>query len=175
MEGFYMGNNVEQPLTLICQFPKAQLYEVYFHKEGLSIASFKASLEWAMVIAYFRGYTNDKRFIQSTLSHDVITGPIADDRMYYVLDEFFNGRITDHTLMLCLSALDLGIQWVAKTQKACDNVVIIGSNYLSEDDRSRMIRISRKNRELGKARADAIIRANRRNPIGKFFDEYVGG
>ena len=121
------------------------------------------------------GYTSDKRFIQFTLGHDVITGPIADDCMYYVLDEFFNGRITDHALMLCLSALDLGIQWVAKTQKACDNVVIIGSNYLSEDDRSRMIRISRKNRELGKARADAIIRANRRNPIGKFFDEYVGG
>lgn len=47
----------------------------------------------------------------------MIIGYIANDRMFIVLDRFFNGEITDLALVNSLSALKLGKQYVALTEK----------------------------------------------------------
>lgn len=47
--------------------------------------------------------------------YDMILGYIADDRMFVVLDRFFNGDITELALIHSLSALKLGKQYVALT------------------------------------------------------------
>ena len=50
---------------------------------------------------------------------DIIIGDIANDRMFVVLDRFFNGEISDTALINSLSALKLGRQYVALTDTAC--------------------------------------------------------
>ena len=50
---------------------------------------------------------------------------IANDRMFFVIDNFFIGNITDAALINSLSALELGKQYVAVTQKGCDAGQII--------------------------------------------------
>ena len=65
----------------------------------------------------------------------MMIGYIANDRMFVVLDRFFNGEITDMALMHSLSALKLGKQYVALTEKACEKIEILDEHRLTEDDR----------------------------------------
>ena len=59
-----------------------------------------------------------------TKDKELVIGNIANDRMFFVIDNFFIGNITDAALINSLSALELGKQYVAVTQKGCDAVRI---------------------------------------------------
>lgn len=91
--------------------------------------------------------------------------------MFVVLDRFFNGEITDYALINCLSALKLGKQYVALTEKACSKIKIIDEHVLSEEERDELKKRSEANRSSGIAMADEICRKYRRE--GRFFDEIL--
>lgn len=101
----------------------------------------------------------------------MIIGYIANDRMFVVLDRFFNGEITDMALVNSLSALKLGRQYVALTEKACKKIRILDEQKLTEDDRKNLKQESEANRSKGIAMADEICRKYRRD--GMFFDEIL--
>ena len=70
-----------------------------------------------MLVAYNRGKMDEVRgtslyehYAAMLKDYDVIVGSIANDRMFYVLDNFFQGNITDRALVMSLSALQLGEQ-----------------------------------------------------------------
>ena len=91
--------------------------------------------------------------------------------MYVVLDRFFDGEITDKALVESLSALKLGIQYVAVTQKACDSIKIHEEIKFSKDERNSLIIKSEENRQTGISLANQICRQYRRE--GKYFDEII--
>ena len=65
-------------------------------------------------------------YAQQTVNvRDLSDVSIANDRMFFVIDNFFIGNITDAALINSLSALELGKQYVAVTQKGCDAGQII--------------------------------------------------
>ena len=101
----------------------------------------------------------------------MVIGYIANDRMFVVLDRFFNGEITDLALINSLSALKLGKQYVALTDKACNQIKIIDEQELTEDNRGKLKQESEANRSKGIAMADEICRKYRRD--GQFFDEIL--
>ena len=103
--------------------------------------------------------------------YDMILGYIADDRMFVVLDRFFNADITELALIHSLSALKLGKQYVALTQKACDRIKILEEKELSEEERGKLKEASEMNRTAGIAMANEICRKYRRE--GRFFDEIL--
>jgi len=65
----------------------------------------------------------------------MVVGYIANDRMFVVLDRFFNGEITDTALINSLSALKLGKQYVALTENACKSIQILKEQEISGKDR----------------------------------------
>ena len=91
--------------------------------------------------------------------------------MFVVLDRFFDGEITDVALVESLSALKLGIQYVAITQKACDAISIICETRLSQEERLALVEKSEENRRLGVSLANEICRKHRRE--GNYFDELI--
>jgi len=104
-KGFYMGTDRTQPLTLICNYPDARIYTLSADLSDLRILDIEVGLDWALpcitlLVAYNRG------------KMDSIKGSAIYDR-------FFNGEITDMALVNSLSALKLGRQYVALTEKAC--------------------------------------------------------
>lgn len=176
--GFYMGTDRMQPLTLICNYPKAKLYTLSVELTDLRILDIEAGLEWALLVAYNRGkmdFAENSRiynhFAGLCNGCDMVIGDIANDRMFVVLDRFFNGEITDLALINSLSALKLGKQYVALTEKACGKISILDEHLLSEQDRNLLKRESEANRSKGVALADEICRKYRRE--GKFFDEIL--
>lgn len=177
-KGFYMGTERTQPLTLICNYPNAKLYTLSVDLSGLTIFDVEVGLDWALLIAYNRGKMESvkhssiyQRFANLSKSYDMMIGYIANDRMFVVLDRFFNGEITDLALINSLSALKPGKQYVALTQKACKNIKILSEQALTEADRAKLKQESAANRSKGIARADEICRKYRRE--GQFFDEIL--
>lgn len=78
-----------------------------------------------MLIAYNRGKMDKikgtgfyKKYRDMSENKDLIVGSIANDRMFYVIDNFFNGNITDTALVNSLSALKLGKQYAVVTQNS---------------------------------------------------------
>ena len=177
-KGFYMGTEKKQPLTLICNYPDAKLYTLELDLTGLKTLSLYIGLEWALIIAFHRGKMENfkgtgiyEKYSRIFSGYDVIDGYIANDRMFVVLDRFFNGDITDKALISSLSALKLGKQYVAVTELACKSIKIIEEAAVSEKERKTLITVSEKNRQKGIALADKICRDHRRD--GLFFDEIL--
>lgn len=177
-KGFYMGTEVLQPITLICNYKTPILYFVEINCADLNVLELPTDISWAFVVAYNRGrlerIKGKKLYRQyEDLLHgrDLIIGDIADDRMFYVLDNFFEGNITDKGLVECLSTLQLGKQYVATSQKACQNVKILKEYPLSELELMALKDISEKKRQTGIQRANEICKQHRRD--GKFFDELL--
>ena len=179
-KGFYMGTERLQPLTLICNFPKAKLYTVKADLTGLRVLEIDANIDWAMVIAFHRGklehikgskiYHKYAGFLSGC---DMVIGDIANDRMFVVLDRFFSGEITDTALIGCLSVLKLGKQYAALSEKACMQIEIIEEKAINEDERTALRIESETHRKEGIYQADEICKKYRRN--GRFFDEILEG
>ena len=177
-QGFYMGTQVHQPLTLICTNPEAVLYVVELDLTGLKVVNIPTDIDWAMLVAYCRGRLNQvkgtriyERYSTMLADCDIAVGGIANDRMFFVLDRFFEGTITDKGLVESLSALQLGVQYVAISQKACNQIKIVHQEKLPELVRLCLDDISEINRQYGISTANEICKNYRRE--GRFFDEIL--
>lgn len=177
-KGFYMGTDPGQPLTLICDFEKSKFYVVSVDIKSLDTIEIKADLDWAMLVAYHRGRMEQikgtalyNKYSRIDAGKDIVIGSIANDRMFYVLDNFFTGVITDMALVNSLSALKLGKQYVATTEKACAAVRVEKEIPLSLLERRFLQDESDANRQKGVSLANDICKSYRRD--GKFFDEIL--
>jgi len=177
-KGFYMGTAPEQPLTLICDFEESKFYIVSIDIENLVCAEIPADIDWAMVVAYNRGKlerikgsTFYEKYKNTVTDKDLVIGSIANDRMFFVLDNFFQENITDIALVNSLSALQLGKQYVALTEKACRAARIEKEIELSYFEKKVLQKVSMENRRKGIELANEICKNYRRE--GKFFDEIL--
>ena len=177
-KGFYMGTEPYQPLTLISDFEESKFYVISLDMSGLRVLNVKPDLEWAMLVAYNRGKMDEVRgtslyehYAAMSNGYDVVVGSISNDRMFYVLDNFFLGNITDKALVMSLSALQLGKQYVAITEKACKQVKIEAEVELSQLEQVFLRDLSESNRVKGVNLTNEICRDYRRE--GQFFDEIL--
>ena len=177
-KGFYMGTEPSQPLTLICDYDKSKFYIVSIDLTELGQLDVPADIEWAMLVAYHRGRMESikgtsfyEKYSNMDKNCDVVIGSIANDRMFYVLDNFFLGNITDMALVNSLSALKLGKQYVATTERACTAIRIECEISLSTMERKFLRDESEANRTKGVSLANDICKNYRRE--GKFFDEIL--
>ena len=179
-KGFYLGTDPAQPLTLICDEDKPVLYTMKLDLTGLKVLKVEMNLEWAMLIAYYRGYMDEvkgseiyKKYERMADGYDVILGYIANDRMYRVMKSSCEKEITDLALIHSLSALDLGRQYVCKTQKACDRLEIKDKRELTPLELAILRDRSIVRRQEGIDLTEEILLKYRRE--GKFFDEILRG
>lgn len=178
-KGFYMGTDPGQALTLICDYEKSKFYVVSVATDTLAQIEVPADIDWAMLVAYHRGRMEKingtdfyDKYRNMTAGKDLIIGNIANDRMFFVIDNFFVGNVTDTALIHSLSALQLGKQYVAVSQKGCDAVRIEAEISLSYLERLFIKNTAEENRTKGISLANDICRNYRRE--GLFFDEILG-
>lgn len=177
-KGFYMGTEAMQALTLICNFPKSRFYVVSVDKKDLDVLDVPADLDWALLVAFNRGKMKNisgtefyNKYRDMTANKDLVIGYIANDRMFYVIDQFFQGTITDAALINSLSVLNLGKQYVTVSEKGCKAVRIEKEIAISQLERMAISDIATSNREKGISDANEICKNYRRK--GFFFDEIL--
>lgn len=177
-KGFYMGTDPGQTLTLICDYEKSKFYIVSVSTENLALIEVPADIDWAMLVAYHRGKMEKidgtpfyNKYRDMTQDKDLIIGNIANNRMFFVIDNFFVGNVTDMALVNSLSALQLGKQYVVISQKGCDAVRIEAEVELSYLERLFIKEIAEENRARGISLANDICKNYRRE--GMYFDEIL--
>lgn len=179
-KGFYMGTTTLQPLTLVCNEDKPKFYAVELDTTDLKVLTVDIGMDWAMLIAYYRkemesakGTPVYEKYAHMADGYDLIIGYIANDRMYTELSRFFNRTLTDVALINCLSALDLGKQYVAVSEKACKQIKVLKEYPLSQLELALLKDMSAERRKEGIALAEEIEIKYRRE--GKYFDELLRG
>lgn len=140
--GFYCGETSEQASSFVSRFPSSCIYMIKFNDKDLKKVNFDVNQEWMLAIAYYRGTLDAyrehpliKKIIDKVNKADYIYAPIADNRMYRIIEQFIDGLITDEQCKHCLAATKLGKQFVFLTEKATSNLEIIERCYLSNAER----------------------------------------
>ena len=177
-KGFYMGTDPSQCLTLICDFPDSRFYVMSVNLNDLQSIEIPVGIDWAMLVAYNRDKMQNiqgtklyRKYGGMTKECDLVIGCIADDRMFFVIDSFFQGTITDAALIHSLSALNMGKQYVMVTRKGCAHTKIAAEVALSDLERMSIQEVAVDNRNKGVSFANEICRNYRRE--GKYFDELL--
>ena len=99
----------------VSNFPHASLYMLDFDKTGIRELRLGVEQDWMLMIAFFRGKLTayeSHPMIQGILKLlngiDYVVAPIADNRMFQIIDSFIEGEITDVQCQHCLSATKSG-------------------------------------------------------------------
>ena len=145
-QGFYCGESLEQSAMFVSNYPRASLYMLDFDKTGMQELRLGVEQDWMLMIAFFRGkltaYENHpiiQRILNRLNGIDYVVAPIADNRMFQIIDSFIEGEITDVQCRHCLSATNLGNQYVFLTQRAADRIQVLRKCYLASVEKEAYI------------------------------------
>ena len=102
-------------------FDTSSVYILSFNLQNLSNIEYKVNQEWMLTIVYFRGRLNGygdhpiiKNLIHKLEGVDYLVAPIADNRMFRIIDSFIEDEIIDEQCIHCLAATNLGFQYIFK-------------------------------------------------------------
>lgn len=184
--GFYMGDVPDQPIGLIAGWENHKLYEMEFQETGLNVKRFgntyEEQLDWALFIAYNRNpqwYTDMKKLCEKYENYhsdyDAIIGLIANDKMFQLLERFYDGTLCDKALIDGLSRVRLGNQYVLKTSKACsgEHLQIISARQLTAVEKKTALAQSENKLRQMSGFIGELQTKYRRAPNIRFFDEIM--
>lgn len=177
-QGFYAGESYEQAISFVSGFDNSSIYYLRFDDRNLKCKRYEVNQEWMLTIAYYRGtleeYKNHptiKLLIEQSRDCDYIIAPIADNRMFQIINSFIEGDLTDEQCKHCLAATNLGMQYIFKTGKAVSQAKIIERCYISGNEREYYKNIRLEDSKLG---ADKVKLAKRQyRGQGRYIDEIL--
>ena len=176
--GFYCGESLEQSAMFVATYPASSLYMLKFCPEGLQGKEFGVSRDWMLLIAYFRerlrAYEDSEviRTLTRTVEGvDYIVAPIADNRMFEIIDQFIDGEITDEQCRHCLSATNLGKQYVFVTDKALRQVELLERCFLTREEKEFYLFSRQAGYEMNRDKVKVARRQYR--DVGKYIEELM--
>ena len=178
-EGFYIGQDISQAGMFVGQEPNSSLYFLTFDISDLSVASFDVDVNWMLAVGLYRNKLDDyrehprlKQIADEVDNCDYVLAPIADNKIFEVIDSFTEGEITDLQCLYALSATHLGYQYVLKTQKALDHLEIIHHLYYCALEKSLYNKES--DIETNTSNNKAIIAKKKYKGQGQDINEILG-
>ena len=176
--GFYCGESLEQSAMFVATYPASSLYMLRFCRSGLCGKEFEVSRDWMLMIAYFRerlgAYADSeliRELVQKTEGVDYIVAPIADNRMFEIIDQFIDGEITDEQCRHCLSATNLGKQYVFLTDKALKQVELLERCFLTGAEKEFYLFSRQASYEMNRDKVKVARRQYR--DTGKYIEEIL--
>ena len=167
-QGFYCGETLEQSSMFVSNFPLSSVYVGALKVDGLKRLRYGVERNWMLSVALCRkrlevysGHPELSALKAEIEGADYVVAPIADNRMYEVINAFCEGEITDEQCLHSLSATDLGLQYVIKSQKALDHLDIFEQCYLCQDEKEACARRSVELAAVGLDKAKAARRKYR--------------
>ena len=176
-KGFYLGQTLEQSSMFVSDDDKSHVYSYGLFLDDLNVYEFKTNVDWAITVSYHRGLLDEyatskklKTILDKSKKADVIIAPIVDNRMLEVIDDFVKGKISIDACTYALSALDLGKQYVLKTQKAINKLGFIKEYYECKQEKADYQKIRNEKQIF---RQKAIKNYRSQNKKGKYIEEIL--
>lgn len=177
-QGFYTGESYEQAISFVSGFDHSSVYYIRFDDKDLKCKRYEVDQEWMMTIAYYRGALDEYRnhpiirtLIEQSRDCDYIIAPIADNRMFQIINSFIAGELTDEQCKHCLAATNLGMQYIFISEKAVSQAKIIEHCYISNNERESYKNVRLEESKLG----DNKVKLARKQYRGKgrYIDEIL--
>jgi len=176
--GFYLGESFAQAALYISNINAPYVYAFHLTLTGLTTVTFNVTLDWMLAIAYFRGwldaYANRtilQRIVDTIQGADVVVAPIADNRMFDLIAEFVRGEITDLQCEHALSATNLGMQYVIRTERAVHHLSFLQEMYVCSREKDEFLMTRMESNKVGQDKVKAARIAYRGK--GKYIDELL--
>ena len=155
-KGFYCGESFEQSASFVAASDRGMAYVLGFDPTGLVSKTYTVNNEWMLAVAFFRGrltaygkHPTVQKIITEVQNCDYIVAPIADNRMYEVINAFIDGEETDVICEHSLAATNLGKQYVLLSERAFDKLEVLESCYLCKAERRDLLRRSTETSQQG--------------------------
>ena len=131
-----------------------------------------------LMIAYFRERLGDyadseviRELIKQVEGVDYIVAPIADNRMFEIIDQFIDGEITDEQCRHCLSATNLGKQYVFLTDRALRQVELLERCFLTKEEKEFYLFSRQASYEMNRDKVKVARRQYR--DVGMYIEEMM--
>lgn len=177
-QGFYCGESLQQAAMFVSSFENSCLYIVALNNTALKEVRFAVDQDWMLTIALFRGRLAEyaphprlQQLRQRVEKADLIIAPIADNRMYEIIDSFIEGEITDEQCRHCLSATDLGNQFVLRTDTSLNQAAILEKCFLAPAEKAYYLSQREESSRTGMAKVKVARRQYRGQ--GHYIDEVL--
>lgn len=177
-QGFYLGESLEQSMSFVSRFKESSAYIFKFKTKNLKGIKYEVNRDWMLTIAYYRNTLKEykdseviKKLIKKLDNVDYIYAPIADNRMFRIIETFISGEITDEQCKHCLAATNLGNQYVIKSRKALDNLVMLENCYIADNEKQSYLKQKQEIDELGENKVK-LARIEYRGK-GKYIEEIL--
>lgn len=112
-----------------------------------------------------------KKLVEQSRECDFIIAPIADNRMFQIINSFIFGEITDEQCRHCLAATNLGSQYVFLNEKAVNQLQLVERCYISENEKEYYKSKRSSDTKLGEDKVK-LARIQYRGK-GKYIDEIL--
>ncbi len=177
-KGFYLGERYEQAANYISNINNDKVYAFKLNTKNLKFFKFNVDNSWMIAITYYRGWLKDyedhkvvRKVLDSIKDADVIIAPIADNRMFDIINEFIENFITDEQCRHALAATNLGYQYVLKTKKAVDSITYLQEMFVCKKEKEHWIdeRLSLAKTGLQKVKMARIEYKNK----GRYIEEIL--
>ena len=177
-QGFYTGESYDQAVSFVTEFDSSSVYFLDFDETNLECKKYKVDQDWMLTIAYYRGtldeYENHpiiKKLIKESRKCDYIIAPIADNRMFQIINSFIAGEITDEQCKHCLAATNLGNQYIFTSEKAAKKIKVLERSYICSKERDYYKEIKLEDTKLGDDKVKLARRQYRGK--GKYIDDIL--
>lgn len=177
-QGFYTGESYDQAVSFVSGFDRSSVYYLDFDESDLKCKRYKVDQEWMLTIAYYRGTLEEyrehpivRKLIKEARNCDYIIAPIADNRMFQIINSFISGEITDEQCKHCLAATNLGNQYVFTSERAVRKIKILERSYISTSEKEHYQNIRTEETKLGDDKVKLARRQYRGK--GKYIDDIL--
>lgn len=177
-KGFYTGESYDQAISFISGFDKSCVYFLDFEDKGLKCKKYEVNQEWMMTIAYYRGALEEykahpmvRKWVEQSRHCDYIIAPIADNRMFQIINSFILGEITYEQCRHCLAATNLGYQYVFVSEQSVNHIKLIERCYISVNEKEYYKNIRCSDSKLGDDKVK-LARIQYRGK-GRYIDEIL--
>lgn len=177
-QGFYTGESYEQAISFVSGFANSSVYYLSFNDKNLKCKQYNVNQDWMMTIAYYRGTLDEykdhpivRSLIEQSRDCDYIIAPIADNRMFQIINSFIAGDLTDEQCKHCLAATNLGMQYIFISEKAVSQVKFIERCYIADNEREYYKNIRNEESKLGEDKVKLAKRQYRGR--GQYIDEIL--
>lgn len=176
--GFYCGETMSQAGMFVSDEDNPIIYIIKFNAQGLNKIVFRVDTDWMLAVAYYRDtlgvYADSDRvrnIIDKVEQADYVIAPIADNKMFQIIDLFTSGEITDKQCQYALSATYLGYQYVFKKLNTLDNIEIIDTCYICPVEKS--LYNKKAEVETNTSITKSVLAKKKYASIGRYIDQIL--
>ena len=177
-KGFYTGESYGQAISFVSGFERPSVYYLDFNDSRLKCKRYEVNRDWMLTIAYYRETLDEykdhpliQKLIKESRDCDYIIAPIADNRMFQIINSFIESEITDEQCRHCLAATNLGYQYVFISERSIKNIHALERSYIPENERMYYLNMRGEEAKLG---ADKVKLARiKYRGKGRYIDEIL--